>query len=254
MNIGWRSYVSHQPETTGEQVILSRQAQLKQLIQGLVQPRQTASINWALLDQSLIHPSYCGGDSDYHNDRLEFLGDEVVRLLATEFLWQKYAHLPVGELTAVRSVLVSDRVLSGLAREYRLDAYLKVGGSEDAGGETSRLAASFEAFLAALYLSTGNAELIRPWLLPRLDALAAAVLADPVRGNYRTALQEFTQKYFSLLPDYRVSDGTTTGPHFTCTVWLKDRCWGEGGGRTKKLAQAAAARVAYCALRAEYDC
>lgn len=240
--------MSHHPEP-------ARLEQLKQLIQGLVQPQQKASINWSLLDQALIHPSYCGGDNDYHNDRLEFLGDEVVRWLATEFLWQKYPHLPVGDLSAVRNFLVSDPVLSGLARECRLDTYLKVGGSEDAGGETSRLAASFEALLAALYLSTGNVELIRPWLVPRLDALAAANLADPVRGNYRTALQEFTQKYFSLLPDYRlVSDGTTAGPPFTCTVWLKDRCWGEGEGPSKKEAKAAAARVAYEALRAEYDC
>ena len=138
-----------------------RQRQLESLVQkfGL---SINAPIKWQLLDLALTHPTV----SDTANyEQLEFVGDAVVRLVAAVVLWEHYADCSVGDFAAIRSVLVSDRILAQLAREYGLELYLLVAGSATADhvGQESRLADSFEAVLGALYLSTNNLNLIRPW-------------------------------------------------------------------------------------------
>lgn len=206
-------------------------------------------INWPLLHRALVHPSCTTQEpAALDNDRLEFLGDEVVRLIAAEYLYREYPDLGVGEMTAVRSVLVSDETLAALAGHYQIGEYLIIGRSAegDSKGELTRLADGFEAVLGALYLSSGNLELIRPWLLPHLEEYARTVLADPTRGNYKTALQEWTQKHFGVLPDYQLD---AEGPPFQCRVLVCGQVWGHGLGDSKKIARQAAARAAYEALR-----
>ncbi|MDX2231240.1 MAG: ribonuclease III [Leptolyngbyaceae cyanobacterium bins.349] len=222
-----------------------RQQQLNRLVQKLGLPSD-APISWQLLDQALTH-STASVDANY--EQLEFVGDAVIRLATAEFLWEHYAHLPVGEFAAIRSMLVSDRSLARLAASYGFEHYLQAASSifRDKAGEESYLAESFEAVLGALYLSTHTLELIRPWLHPHLRQLVEEIRADPARQNYKAALQEWTQGQYKLLPEYRVQETHPPGDRdrFAAEVWLQGECLGRGCGRSIKAAEQAAARVAF---------
>jgi ribonuclease-3 len=148
---------------------------------------------------------------------------------------------------------VSDRILAQLAREYSLQLYLLVAGSatSDKIGLESRLADAFEAVLGALYLSTNNLELIRPWLDFHLKKLATEIRLDPARLNYKAALQEWTQAEFKVLPEYRVTEVNQSNQNqerFAAEVWLHDNKLGEGKGRSIKAAEQAAAKVAFLGI------
>jgi ribonuclease-3 len=226
-----------------------RQRQLESLVQKLGMPPETP-IKWQLLDLALTHPTV---SESANYEQLEFVGDAVVRLVAAIVLWENYRECPVGDFAAIRSVLVSDRVLAQLAREYGLELYLLVAGSATADkiGQESRLADAFEAVLGALYLSTHNLELIRPWLDPHFLTLATEIRLDPARLNYKAALQEWTQAQFKVLPEYRVVE--VSQPHrnqerFIAEVWLHENKLGQGKGRSIKAAEQAAAKVAFLAI------
>ncbi|MGQ4649855.1 ribonuclease III [Lyngbya aestuarii] len=226
-----------------------RQKQLQKLLQKLGLP-EDAPVQWALLDLALTHPSI-SAESNY--EQLEFVGDSAVRLATSEFLFETYPDSLVGEFAAIRSVLVSDRILAELARIYGLDRYLLISSSAagDPAGETSRLADAFEAMLGALYLSTRTLQLVRPWLDPHLQKLATEVRQDPALQNYKDALQEWTQANYKILPEYRLTENIQVNDkthRFTAQVWLQDRQLGQGKGRSKKAAEQAAAKQAFLAL------
>ncbi len=229
----------------------SRQKQLQSLLQKLGLP-EDAPIQWHLLDLALTH-STVSATANY--EQLEFVGDAVVRLAASEFLLETYPELPVGEFAAVRSVLVSDRTLAELATDYTLDRYLLVSDSaqKDRLGRESRLADAFEAVLGALYLSTRNLALIHPWLDPHFNVRITQIRADPARQNYKAALQEWTQHHYKSLPEYRVveSESKAGSPdRFRATVWVQGECVAEGSGRSIKAAEQAAAQSAFLKLTA----
>jgi ribonuclease-3 len=223
-----------------------RQKQLEKLVQKLGLP-QTVPVRWSLLDLALTHSSI-SAEANY--EQLEFVGDAVVRLATSEFLFKTYPEALVGEFAAIRSILVSDRLLAQLATSYGLERYLLVSNSaaNDKAGEMSRLADAFEAVLGALYLSTHNLELISPWLNSHLEQLAIEIRKDPARQNYKDALQEWTQARYKVLPQYRVQE--TGGSHgeqerFTAEVWFQDQRLGTGKGGSKKAAEQAAAKEAF---------
>jgi ribonuclease-3 len=206
-------------------------------------------IDWHLLDLALTHPTV-SAVANY--EQLEFMGDAVIRLAVAEFLLKYYPELPVGEFAAIRSVLVSDRILARLATDYGLGRYLMVSNSaiHDKLGEESRLAESFEALLGALYLSTHSLALLHPWLNSHLHQLVEEVRTDPARQNYKAALQEWTQAHHKRLPEYHVKEAETLGSpnRFHAEVWLHDQCLGQGSGRSIKAAEQAAAQVAFLAV------
>lgn len=223
-----------------------RVKQLRQFVQKLGLSEQ-APVQWALLDRALTHPTI-SAEANY--EQLEFIGDAVVRMASSELLFETYPNALVGEFAAIRSVLVSDRTLAQLAQAYGLERYLLVSSSaaSDKAGEISRLADAFEAVLGALYLSTHSLELVRPWLDPHFQQLAAEIRQDPARQNYKDALQEWTQAHYKILPDYRIKETSLVhgdAQRFTAEVWLKDRRLGEGTGRSKKAAEQAAAKQAF---------
>ncbi len=226
-----------------------RKKQLQKLIQKLGLSA-TAKIDWSLLDLALTHPSI----STTHNyEQLEFVGDAVVRLIAAELLLETYPQEPVGEFAAIRSIVVSDRVLASLAENYGIEPYLLIGTNATGNpiGRQSWLADAFEALLGALYLSTRNMDLIRPWLDEALKARAIEVRNDPARQNYKDALQEWTQEKYKALPEYRVKENknfSVPGDRFTAEVWLNNRCLGTGKGRSKKASQQAAAKKAFLSV------
>lgn len=231
-----------------------RQHQLQNLVQKLGLSAQ-APVHWSLLDLALTHPTV-SAQANY--EQLEFVGDAVVRLAVAEFLLETHPDFSVGEFTALRSVLVSDRVLAQLARYYGFDRYLLASSSTiaDKNGEASRMADAFEAVLGALYLSTHNLELVRPWLDAHLHQLAAEVYADPARLNYKAALQELTQGRYKTLPEYRVAERTHSqgDPYrFTAEVWLQGKLLGQGSGRSIKAAEQSAAQTAFVAFREEIN-
>ncbi|WP_237747940.1 ribonuclease III [Spirulina subsalsa] len=226
-----------------------REKQLQKLVQRLGLASD-APVNYRLLDLALTHPSINKG-ANY--EQLEFVGDAVVRLAASEVLLETYPDAPVGEFTAIRSVLVSDRVLADFAEIYGLERYLLVSGgtSADHGGKRSRLADAFEAVLGALYLSTHTMTLVRCWLDSVLKDKAIEVRQDPALQNYKDALQEWTQGQYKLLPEYRVQEtgkGANYTERFTAEVWLKNECLGRGIGHSKKAAEQAAAKQAFLAI------
>lgn len=246
-----------------------RQKQLKLLIQKLGLSTN-APVNWSLLDLALTHPSI---SSTHNYEQLEFVGDSVVRLISAELLLEIYPQEPVGEFAAIRSILVSDRVLAELAESFGIEPYLQIGGNAtgNPAGRQSWLADAFEAVLGALYLSTHNMDLIRPWLDRALTTRAAEVLNDPARFNYKDALQEWTQRKYKILPQYQVSENkqleSSKSPkspqssqsfqpenRFVAEVWLKERYLGKGYGRSKKASEQAAAKDAFLAIQDADSC
>lgn len=227
-----------------------RHKQLQTVVQKLGLP-DDAPVNWSLLNLALTHPSI-SPNANY--EQLEFVGDAVVRIAASELLFETYPNALVGEFAAIRSVLVSDRILAEVAQSYGLERYLLLSNSAaaDSAGETSRLADAFEAILGALYLSTHTLELVRPWLDSHFQDLAVEIRKDPARQNYKDALQEWTQAHYKMLPEYRLTE--TSSVHgdthrFTAEVWLKNQRLGEGKGRSKKAAEQAAAKEAFFTVR-----
>ena len=232
-----------------------RQKQLQKFIQKLgLSP--TVPIDWSLLDLALTHPSI-SNTANY--EQLEFVGDSVVRLISAELLLETYPQESVGEFAAIRSILVSDRTLAQLAEYYGLEPYLLIG-SNATGNPTGRqswLADAFEAVLGALYLSTHNMDLIRPWLDETLKSRALEVLNDPARFNYKDALQEWTQRKYKILPEYRVAEnkefklGKNNNEkiqherRFLAEAWLKEELLGRGYGRSKKASEQDAAKNAF---------
>lgn len=226
-----------------------RQQELRSFIQRLGLA-DTVEIDWQLLDLALTHATV---SAERNYEQLEFVGDAVVKLAAAEFLLGTYPHLKVGEFTAIRSVLVSDRILAQIADIYGFDRFLLVASSakSDVAGRESRLADSLEAVLAALYFSSRNLALIHPWLDPHFQTLAEEILSDPARQNYKAALQNWTQAHQKTLPEYRTREvgHTHNDPQrFIAEVWIQGRCLGEGAGRSRKAAEQAAAQVAFLAL------
>ncbi len=189
-----------------------------------------------------------------NNEKLEFLGDAALRLAAAEFLMEAYPEMPLGDMSAVRSQIVSDRILAILAKQYNLSRYLVLSRSAagDKAGADSRLADTFEAILGALYLSTGNLSLIRPWLDSHFVQLTQALQTDPARQNYKAALQELTQSHYKSLPTYEVSEISKVHgdeERFRAQAWFQGKLWGEGKGRSMKIAEQAAAKVAFNQLQ-----
>lgn len=228
--------------------------QLQQFIArlGLSEP---LPVNWNLLDLALTHPT---ASPEENYERLEFVGDAVVKLAAAEFLFAAYPDASEGELSAIRSVLVSDRMLAQIAESYGFDRYLVMASSAlaDKVGLETRYAATLEAVLAALYLSTHNLSLIRPWLDGHLKELADTIRRDPTLLNYKGALQGWTQAHYQSLPEYRVVEvGQAYGDteRFVAEVWFQNKLWGKGKGQSKKAAEQAAAQEAFVALHEAFN-
>ena len=233
-----------------------RKKQLQKLVQKLgLSP--TEPIDWSLLDLALTHPSI---SCTANYEQLEFVGDSVVRLITAELLLEDYPDETVGEFAAIRSILVSDRVLAQFAESYGIEPYLQIGTNATGNftGRQSWLADAFEAVLGALYLSTHNMDLIRPWLDSALKTKAIEVINDPARFNYKDALQEWTQGKYKTLPEYKVAKNQELASvpklasdrqawhekRFVAEVWFQGKLLGKGYGRSKKASEQAAAKSA----------
>lgn len=222
-------------------------------IEALLSPLgiNSADVRRDLLELALVDVS---SSATKNNEKLEFLGDAALRLAAAEFLMERYPQMELGDMSAVRSQIVSDRILATLAKRYHLRRYLILSKSAagDKAGTDSRLADTFEAILGALYLSAGNLSLIRPWLDPHFEQLTQSLRSDPARQNYKAALQELTQSHYKSLPTYKVSEISQIHgdeERFQAEAWFQDKLWGTGKGRSMKMAEQAAARIAFDTIK-----
>lgn len=223
-----------------------RQKSLRYLLQTLGLPK-TAEVDWNLLDLAFTHPSV---SPQKNYQQLEFVGDAVIRLAAAEVLLETYPDASVGEFAALRSIMVSDRVLADWADFYQLEKYLWATPQvlSNSLGRVNRLADIFEALLGALYLSSQTMVWVRPWLDEHLRQKAVEIRQDPARQNYKDALQEWSQGVYKCLPVYRVEEVTPhriSNERFKATVWVGEQLLGEGMGHSKKVAEQTAARAAF---------
>lgn len=200
----------------------------------------------ALLDEALTHTS---AGLSLHHERLEFLGDAVLRLAASEFIEQHYPQLPVGERSALRAQLVSDRWLAQLGEQIGIDTVLVIGAKAkgDAAGQATLRAEASEALIGALYQSWNCLTPVHTWLTPHWQRTSAAVLADPHKGNAKSALQEWSQARQLGLPTYRSKE--TSQRHgdprrFHCRVELQGQQRAEGWGGSRRDAEQKAAQAA----------
>jgi ribonuclease-3 len=214
-----------------------------------------AIVDRDLLVRSLMHRSWCAENGEPEsNERLEFLGDSVLGLVVTHYVFEHFPTLPEGQLSEVRAGVVNARVLAELALELDLGAYLLLGKGEDAaGGRTKQsiLADAFEAVIAAVYLDQGFA-VARELVLRCLRDRIADAAAGPGGRDYKTRLQEITAARSLGRPRYVVRDeGPDHAKHFFAAVYVRDGLYGEGEGRSKKQAEQAAAWVAFTRLQEE---
>ena len=206
--------------------------------------------NPALLRIALTHTSYANESKvpTTHNERLEFLGDSVLSVVAADYLFHQ-SDPPEGELTRMRASLVSEGALFQFASEIHLGDYLRLGHGEDLGGGRNRpsvVSDAFEAVIAALYLD-GGLEVARNFILPFLSEGKTA------EADYKTRLQEVVQQKPGAQLRYEVED--ETGPDHakrsTVAVYRDGERLAEGVGRSKKAAEQHAAQKALRALQAK---
>jgi ribonuclease-3 len=206
------------------------------------------------LNLAFSHRSFAneqGGAVD-NNEKLEFFGDSVIGLVVSEYLLGVLRDRTEGEMAKVKSFVVSEDSLEGIARALRLDNFILIGrGEEYSGGRSKKtlLADALEAIIGAYYLDSGFKavhDFVKRLLAPEIHK----VLEDRHRKDYKTLLQEYAQKRFRTYPRYRVVQrkGPDHNRIFSIEVSVDNRSFGPGEGKNKKEAEQAAASIAYDAL------
>lgn len=204
-----------------------------------------------LLD-ALTHRSYAyefAAPGVVSNERLEFLGDAVLGLIASDLLYTRFPTSPEGDLTNLRAALVRASTLAAFARSISLGPYLRLGRGEETTGGRDRdllLARAFEALIGALY-QDGAMQAARAFLEPLLTAELSRIAAKNTSiKDDKSLLQELAQGQLGVTPTYRVSSesGPSHDRTFVVEVLLGDFVAGHGEGRSKRLAEQAAAHDA----------
>ena len=203
----------------------------------------------SLLQEALTHTS---SGLNPHHEQLEFLGDAVLRLTASEFIATAYPHMPVGERSSLRAQLVSDLWLAELGLTIGIDRWWHIGpkASGDITAAATIRAELSEALIGAVYRIDGLTA-VHQWLTPHWQRRAEAVLSDPHRGNCKSALQEWSQGQGLGLPNYsceEISERHGDPQRFRCRVTLPPQLTAEGWGRSRRDAEQQAARAALSQL------
>ncbi|MGT2928963.1 ribonuclease III [Streptococcus dentasini] len=207
-----------------------------------------------LLETAFTHTSYANEHrllNISHNERLEFLGDAVLQLLISRYLFEKYPKKPEGDLSKMRSMIVREESLAGFSRDCGFEAFVKLGKGEEKSGGRDRetiLGDLFEAFLGALLLDAG-VEAVESFLnqvmIPKVEVGDFERVKD-----YKTALQEALQVKGSVTISYRVI--SETGPAhdklFKVSLSVDGQDLSQGQGKSKKLAEQDAAKTALLQL------
>ncbi len=204
-----------------------------------------------LLEQAFIHRSYLNENRSInkeHNERLEFLGDAVLELVITHYLYDKYPGKPEGELTAFRSALVNAVTLSQVANRIGVNEFLLLskGEAKDVGRARNYiLADTLEAIIGAIYLDKGY-ESAKEFIYKNITILTEEIVANELWIDAKSKFQEIAQEKVGITPVYKTIK--ETGPDhdkfFTVGVYLGPKEIGKGEGKSKQEAEQEAARSA----------
>ncbi len=211
--------------------------------------------NKKLIVEAMTHKSYSAeNDLSYNNQRLEFLGDAVLQIIITEYLYTRYPQEQEGKLTKMRSALARQAAFAKLAKKMDLGVYIRMGKGEIINGGQERISTlcdAFESLAGAIYLE-GGLEPVALIVMPMLQE----VFPDPnellVDINPKGMLQEYTQKHCkSERPEYMIEK--KEGPDHDCDYWIsvsvKGKVIGRGSGKSRKSAEMNAASNAINALK-----
>jgi ribonuclease-3 len=207
-----------------------------------------------LLNLAFAHRSYANEipDESENNEKLEFLGDSVLGLIVSEYLFLTLVDKNEGDLAKIKSFVVSEDILAYVAKKIRVDNYILIGkGEEYSGGRSKKtlLADAMEAIFGAYYLDSGYTA-VRDFVLKLLVPEIDKVVEDRHKKDYKSLLQELVQKKFKAYPRYNVIK--KTGPDhdktFVIEVSINNISYGKGVGKNKKEAEQEAAGIAYNTL------
>ena len=204
-----------------------------------------------LLKTAFAHRSFINesrGIVPEHNERLEFLGDAVLELVTSDFLYKKYPKKPEGELTALRAALVNTKSISDAAQKLGMNDFLLLskGEAKDEGrARNFILADTFEAFIGAVYLDRGYSvaqKFIADNLFHKIDEIEAKKLWQDPKSRF----QEFAQEKFSITPHYEKvgESGPDHNKRFISAVFLEEKEIARGEGKSKQEAEQNAAEKA----------
>ncbi|MCH7530009.1 ribonuclease III [Patescibacteria group bacterium] len=207
--------------------------------------------NKQLLMQAFVHRSYLNEHRDFdieHNERLEFLGDAVLELIVTDYLFNTYKNKPEGELTVFRSALVNTNTLSNAAVVLNMNDYLLLsrGEAKDTGRARQYiLANTFEAFIGALYLDRGY-DAAKGFITKTILPLTDGIVKDRLWQDSKSHFQEKSQEKMGVTPEYKTlkEDGPDHDKRFVVGVFLDAKQIGEGEGKSKQEAEQDAAKAA----------
>lgn len=203
------------------------------------------------LNLAFCHRSYTNENPDIHdnNEKLEFLGDSVLGIVVSDYLFRLLTDKTEGDLARIKSFVVSEDSLEIIAKALRVDNFILIGkGEEYSGGRSKKaiLADAMEAVIGAYYLDSGfksSKHFILRLMIPEIQK----VLEDRHKKDYKTLLQEYVQKRYKTYPRYHLVK--KTGPDHNRTFWIEvefeGKKYGPGKGKNKKDAEQMAAGIAY---------
>lgn len=229
-----------------------RQQELKELARRL----KVEGISLDILHEALCHSSHANERDDcakYGNERLEFLGDAVIGLTVAEALFLRFPEEREGILSKIKSVVVSKRILANRSIALQLGDHLLLGKGEEQTGGRDRLSILgnlFESVVGAIHVSCGP-EVSQKFVLEQLNEELERAASGNSLIDYKSTLQEQTQREFGVLPIYRLV--ATNGPDhdklFHVEVVVNDQCLGRGEGKSKRRAEKSAAAAALETLK-----
>lgn len=214
--------------------------------------------NTNLLETALTHSSYANGKAEIQfNERMEFLGDSVLQLTISEYLFAHYTNKKEGELTKVRSLIVCENSLYTVAGVWELGRYIRMSrGEELTGGRTriSILADCVEAIIAAVYIDRGF-EIAKDFILINFKSIIEKAIKNEIILDYKTKLQEILQKNGDISIEYKLVkfEGPPHRRKFFIETFASGVLWGRGEGYSKKEAEQNAAKAALQCLEDRHE-
>ena len=204
-----------------------------------------------LLEQAFIHRSYINENNGLklsHNERLEFLGDAVLELIVTDYLYNKYPDQDEGSLTAYRSALVNAVIIGEIALGLGMNEYLLLskGEAKDIGKARGYiLANTYEAYVGAVYIDRGY-DVVKDFIAETLLIKIETIIAKKLWRDSKSLVQEKSQEYLNVTPSYKVlhENGPDHDKHFTIGIYFGDDLIAEGKGKSKQEAEQASAHRA----------
>jgi len=205
-----------------------------------------------LITEALTHKSF---KKPYDNERLEFLGDAVLDLVVGEYLYKKFSRSAEGNLSKIRASLVNETGFDKLARYLNLGEHILLSNAEENNGgrdKSSLLSNAFEAVMGAIYLESGL-EVVQKIAIELIEKNHQEISLDSLFSDYKTLLQELTQSRFGVTPEYKViaSRGPDHQKEFEISVSVQEKEYATAIGKSKKIAQQEAAKLAIQILKEE---